>query len=138
MKVVPDTNILISATIWENSISNKLIRNLVERDIDLFSSFEILEEYKKVLKRDFKYNDEEIQEIIIELLSYIQIIEPTEKLNVIKEDPDDNKILECATASKSEYIITYDNHLLNLKEFRGIKIVRPEKLIFILNRPINK
>lgn len=133
MKVVPDTNILISATMWKNSVSNRLLKRLVEEDIELFSSQEILEEYRKVLKRDFKYEDDKINEIIIELLLYIQIIEIKEKLDIVKDDPDDNKILECALTSNSKYIISYDNHLLKLKEFKGIKILKPEEFFNILN-----
>jgi len=45
---------------------------------------------------------------------------------VIKEDPDDNKIIECAISSNSEFIITYDKHLLKVKEYKGIQIIRPE------------
>jgi len=48
MRVVLDTNILISATMWDNSVSNKLIKTLAERNIEIFISYDILEEYKKV------------------------------------------------------------------------------------------
>ena len=58
----------------------------------------------------------------------MQIVEPDWVIDIVKEDPDDNRVLECALASKSEYILTYDNHLLNLKEFRNIKIIKPEEL----------
>ena len=54
---------------------------------------------------------------------------PTNKIEVIKEDVDDNKIIECALESRSEYIISYDKHLLKLKEFQDIKIVRPEEVL---------
>ncbi|MBI5389261.1 hypothetical protein HZB01_02675 [Candidatus Woesearchaeota archaeon] len=51
---------------------------------------------------------------------------------VVKEDPDDDMIIACAVASKSQFIITYDKHLLKLKEHKGIKIIKPEeaRLIF--------
>ena len=48
---------------------------------------------------------------------------------MVKDDPDDNKILECAYAAKVDYIITQDNHLLKLKEFEGIKIINPGDLL---------
>jgi len=50
------------------------------------------------------------------------------KLNIIKEHPADNIFLDTALVGNADYIVTYDNHLLNLKEFRGIKIIKPEEL----------
>ncbi len=84
-----------------------------------------------MLQRDFKYNKEEANRIIEKVIDFTNLIEPEEKLEIIKEDPDDNKIIECALASKSDYIITYDKHLLKVKQFRGIKIMKPEELIDI-------
>jgi predicted nucleic acid-binding protein len=43
---------------------------------------------------------------------------------VVKDDPDDNRIVECAVASGSDCIVTGDNHLLRLGEYAGIKMVR--------------
>ena len=95
----------------------------------IFTTKEILEEFSEVLQRDFKYNEEETNKIVENILSFATLVESEEKLEIIKDDPDDNKILECAAASKSEYIVTYDKHLLNHKEFRNIKIVKPEDMV---------
>jgi len=54
---------------------------------------------------------------------------PLEKLVIIKDDPDDNKILECAKAGKVEIIVSNDNHLLKLKEFKRIKIITPKEFL---------
>ena len=128
MKVVFDTNVLLSATLWENSEAQKLLFKLIKEDAKIFSSNPIIEEYQTVLKRDFLYSDEESNKIIEKILTFLDVVQPTEKISIIKEDPDDNKILECALSSQSELIITYDNHLLELKEFRGIKIIKPKDL----------
>ncbi len=92
----------------------------------MFSSQEILEEYQKVLRRDFEYSDTEIMHVMEKVLSFAELVKPTEKVTAVKDDPYDDKIIECAIASSSEYIITYDKHLLNLKEFRRIRIITPE------------
>jgi len=55
--------------------------------------------------------------------SIADIVEISGNLKVIKEDPDDNIILESAISGKADYIITGDRHLLNLKEYLGIKIL---------------
>jgi len=128
MKIVFDTNVLISS-LWGDSISNKLLIRLLERKDELFTSIEILNEFKRVLKRDFKYNEIMTEETIIKLLDIFRLIKPCEKIDVIKEDPADNKILECAASSKSDFILSYDNHLLKLIEFKGIKIMTPAEFI---------
>ncbi len=130
MRIAADTNFFISATQWDNSVAHKLLLTLIKTDAEIFTTKEILDEFGKVLQRDFEYNAKETAEIIKNVLCFATLVEPEEKLDIIKDDPDDNKILECASASQSEYVITYDKHLLNLKEFRGIKIVKPEEIQF--------
>ena len=119
MKITIDTNFLVSY---------KLLIRLIEKEAEIYTTKEILHEFAEVLERDFKHNKEEINEIIGKLLSFVTIIEPNSKLNIIKEDSDDNIILECAVASNSQYILTYDKHLLKLKEYKNIKIIKPEEL----------
>lgn len=51
------------------------------------------------------------------------------EISIIEDDPDDNRILECATASDSKFIITNDNHLLRLKKFRDIIIISPKQFL---------
>lgn len=60
------------------------------------------------------------------------IVSPKIKFNIVKEDPDDNKVLECASEGRVNFIITQDNHLLRLREFQGIKILKPEEFLNLL------
>lgn len=129
MHVVFDTNVLISSTLWDGSVAQKLLFKLVHFDVPIFSSTEILVEYQKVLKRDFGYIDEELIDIIEKILSYVTIVKPLKKIDVVREDPEDNKIIECAIASSAECIITYDHHLLKIKNYGNIKIITPEEAI---------
>ena len=132
IKIVFDTNILISSTLWDESVAQKLLFKLIEQDAVIFSSTEILEEYQKILKRDFDYSDEEVANIMEKVLQFITLVNPCIKVNVIKEDADDNKIIECALEGKADYIISYDKHLLNLKEYKKIKIVKPEEIMSLI------
>lgn len=127
MGITFDTNVLLSATLWEGSVAQKLLFDLIGQDVTIYSTTEILAEYQKVLKRDFDFSDKDIAEIISKVLSFVTLVNPTIKTEIVKDDPDDNKIVECALESKSNYIITYDNHLLKLKEYEGIKIIKPEE-----------
>jgi len=129
MKIAVDTNFLISATQWDYSVSHKLLKKLIINNTEIFTTKEILDEFTEVLKRDFLYNEEDTQNLLEKVLQFLTIVAPNKKIEVIKEDVDDNKIIECAIESKAEYILSYDKHLLNLKEYDGIKIVRPEEII---------
>ena len=55
------------------------------------------------------------------------IVEPKEKISIVKDDPKDNIFIETAIAGNADYIITQDNHLLKLKEFRRVKVITPEE-----------
>ena len=132
MKITADTNFLVSATQWDNSVAHKLLIKLIEINAEVFTTKEILGEFSEVLQRDFKYSKEEADKIIKKILSFIILIEPKIKADVVKEDPDDNIIIECALESKSKYIITYDRHLLKIKDYQGIEIIKPEEAMKIL------
>lgn len=127
MNITVDTNFLISATQWHSSVAHKLLLKLVEANVQICASEEIISELIEVLQRDFGYNDIMLKDITRYVLSFVTIVEPAWKVDVIKDDPDDNKIIECALESESKYILTYDKHLLTLKEYRGIRIIKPEE-----------
>tara|TARA_Y100000310_G_scaffold318452_1_gene372528 strand:+ start:253 stop:651 length:399 start_codon:yes stop_codon:yes gene_type:complete len=126
MVVTFDTNALLSATLWDGSVAQKLLHDLIMQNVKIYSSLEILNEYQKVLKRDFDFSDEGVAEIMEKVLAFVTLVKPSMKVNVVKEDADDNIIIECALESNSRYIITYDPHLLKLKEYKDIQIIRPE------------
>ena len=127
MVVTFDTNVLLSATLWDGSVAQKLLFDLIRQNVEIYTTTEILSEYQEVLKRDFDFSDEDIAEIMEKVLAFVTLVNPTKRVNVIKEDPDDNMIIECALESNSKYVITYDKHLLNIKEYQGIRIIRPEE-----------
>ena len=98
---------------------------------------EILEELVDVLSRDcFKLKldnvDNSIEGILSRITSISTIVEPRETLDVIDEDPEDNKFLECALEGGAEYIVSGDKHLLSMGEFKEIKIVKSRKFLEIL------
>lgn len=127
IKVVLDTNILLSSTLWNNSEAQKLLFKLIRKNVQIYSSVEILSEYQEVLKRDFDYSDKEISYIMEKIFTFTTLIKPKKRVDVVKDDPDDNKIIECAIESSSKNIITYDKHLLNIGEYEGIKIIKPKE-----------
>lgn len=133
MKVVLDTNALISSTIWDGS-ANKTLRLLISKNAKFYSSKAILDEYEKVIRRDFPQLIGQLPKLMENIISFSILAEPSIRLDAVKEDPDDNRIIECAVASKAEFILTYDKHLLKLKEYENVKIFTPENMRRLLNQ----
>ncbi|MCK4266018.1 MAG: putative toxin-antitoxin system toxin component, PIN family [Thermoplasmata archaeon] len=132
MRVVADTNVLISGIFWDGNESDVLKRFKTKEIMNLISP-DIVEEFEGVLsRRKFELTEEEIDSAIGEVLSFSKVIRPKIELNVIKQDPSDNRILECAIYGKADYIISGDKHLLDLKEFKGISTVTAMELLKIL------
>ena len=134
MKITADTNILISATFWYGA-SNEILNKVERKEIELILSLEIIEEFVRILNSDeiqqkIKNKNLEMNRTVEKIIKMSTIIEPKIKLNVVKDDPSDNKFLECAKAGNVNYLVSNDKkHLLKLKEFEGIKIVSPEEFL---------
>jgi hypothetical protein len=62
------------------------------------------------------------------ILENSTIVRPKRELNVIKEDPYDNRILECALESNATFVVSRDRHLLKLKEYKNLRIITPRQL----------
>ena len=127
-----DTNIFISAVFWEGR-PYALVKKAINQEIIVFISNYIIDELKKVLVRDFSLEKQEIDDIANAVLHFTHLIEPKESVRVIKDDPKDDKILDCAVACNAGFIVSQDNHLLNLKSFRNVKIYSPEEFLKNLN-----
>lgn len=124
IKVVIDTNVFVSAILFGGEL-DKLINLWKRKKIVLLLSKEILEEYIKVLSyKKFELSDKIIKRIIYEeLLPYTKNIKVKKRINIIEEDPSDNIFLECALEGRANYIISGDKHLLQLKQYKSIKII---------------
>ena len=122
IRVTTDTNVLISASFWHGA-SEKIIDKVENKEIILVLSEGILAEYYNVLQYDeiqqkIKKKDLEMKQALLRISIIAEIIEPTSIINLVKEDPDDNKIIECAVDGNVAYILTKDHHLLQFKEYK--------------------
>ena len=125
IKVAADTNVYISAILFGGK-PEEITRLAREGKVELLISEAILAEIAGVLKRKFNWSDWQISEVIKDIRAITTLITPTVTLSVIKEDEPDNRVLECATEGKAQYVISGDEHHLQpLKEYQGIKIVSP-------------
>ena len=133
LKVVIDTNVVISALLFGGEPA-KLIALWQRGNTKPAASKEIINEYLRVLTYPkFKFSEEEINYLLYrEIIPYFDVIEAQLGPRIIKKDPEDEKFIRCASAANTKYIISGDRHLLELKEYRKIKILSPAEFI---NRP---
>ena len=119
MRAVPDTNILISAFIWGGNPA-RLLEAAIDGEVQLFLSQPILDELVRVLNR--KGFEAKVPQMLDYLGKISTMVEPALTLNAVKDDPQDNHIVECAVAAKADVIITGDKDLLRMGQYAGIQI----------------
>jgi len=125
MRVVIDTNIFISSFFGGNP--RKVIDCWKNSKIVLCLSGVILEEYVDVLRRLGFGGEKELDELLSLFKKgfNIHFTRKTPKIDAVKDDPDDNKFIECAVALKADYIISGDKELLKIGRYKKIKILKP-------------
>ena len=133
MNVVLDTNVFISGIFWEGNYCSQIINLWKNKAFTLVSSVDILDELVETLDSfKIKLPESMILSWKSAILENSVLVHPKKKLDVIKDDSDDNKFLEAAIAGNATLIISQDKHLLNLKEFQEIKIVTPKQALSLL------
>lgn len=130
MRVVLDTNVLVSALIF-TGISSELVPLWQRSAITVLLSRGILEEYLRVLSYPkFQLSEAQIKALIEEeLLPYVEVVNPRRRLRVVERDPSDDKFLECAVTGKAQVIISGDKDLLSLGRYRQIHIQSPAQFL---------
>ena len=122
MRVVFDTNILISALVFPGGQGDAALRRIIDGIDQLVMSKAILGEFLEVLSRKFARDAEELAHVAVFVAELAMVVAPRRRLRVVKDDPD-NRILECAVAGRAEAIVTGDKALLALKNFKNIPVV---------------
>ena len=126
--VTLDTNIYISALEFGGVCARLLGMarvGLVRIDV----SDPILDEVVMVLRDDFHWEGYRLHFVRPQLAKLGRLVVPSKSVSVVKEDPDDNRILECAAEAGSDFVITHDKDLLRLKKYAGIGIIRAAEFL---------
>jgi putative PIN family toxin of toxin-antitoxin system len=127
-RVVADSNVYVSAIVFGGK-PMLLLEMAEEGELELFISEPILSETFRILRDKFRRTADQIEADRSHLSTITRSVTPTETLNVVPLDPDDDRILECAVAAGATTIVTGDKHLLGLGSFRGIRIERPAEFL---------
>ena len=124
MRVVIDTNVLISAIFWTGK-PKQLLNQVRLGRITFLTSAILLAELKEILTREdkpFKLSAEDAERVVAAMRDLAEVVEPQQRLSVCRDEGDD-RVLECAVEGRAEWIVTGDGDLLDLKAFQGIPIV---------------
>ena len=122
MKVVFDTNILVSALVFPGGRGEAALQRIVEEKDQLLLSKPILDELLGILGRKFARDAEALSHAAVFLTELSLPVKPRQRLRVVKDDPD-NRILECAVAGDAAIIVTGDKALLALREYKGVRVI---------------
>lgn len=124
LRLVIDTNVLVSAILFTGEAS-KILSLWQKKEITFLASKEVIEEYLKVFSYPkFNLSKEEIRYILEEqILPYVEPVQTKTEINLIKDDPADNKFLALAVDGKADCIISGDQHLLSLRRFHKTEII---------------
>ena len=121
--VVYDTNILISGMVW-GGVPYDCIKLAMTDNVEGVTCSEIIDEFVEKLTIKLDYSQSRISRIVTRLLDFLRMVKITNELEGITEDPDDDKVIECAVVSGATHIVTGDKkHLLPLQNYQGIRIV---------------
>lgn len=132
-RVVVDTNVLVSAVLFEGGNEAQILKSAEKGDIDLFISPAIFAEFEDVLSRPrFQLNREEISVASKYVLAVTKLVVPMTSVKTGLRDADDLKVLECSLASKASHIVTGDQDLLTLGKFGKATVVTAATLAWQL------
>ncbi len=134
VRVTADTNIYISALIFAG-LPRQFLLAAEDARIRLSISEAIRQELRRILQAKFAWSGDQVDETLLQLAGCTELVRPTETLDVIKQDPDDNRVLECAVAAGSRFIVSGDNDLLRLGQFRDIRIVKVADFMQLITPP---
>ncbi len=138
LRVVVDTNVYISVFLYPQRLIFQILQHAGRGQYRLLTSPAILRELGRVMREDFGVEAGERTRRLKQLAAIAEIITPQLTLNVIKEDPPDNRILECAVEGRADLIVSGNRHLLRLKTYEGIAIVRPIDFLRTLGVAVSK
>ncbi|MFQ5796610.1 MAG: putative toxin-antitoxin system toxin component, PIN family [Candidatus Bipolaricaulia bacterium] len=137
MKVVLDTNVLISGTILNHGPSYEILEAWRSGRFLLITSESLIQEAQEKLlepriRETYHLSRGMIQGVLTALRKHSRRVPGTLSLQVIVEDPDDDQVIIAAVEGSVDYIISGDPHLRDLGAYQGIKILPPAEFARLL------
>ena len=123
-----DTNVIVSALVF-GGLPRRIFELVEGGYCELFYAAEIQEETRRVLRDKFGWDEDRLDRYLRTLWSLGKRVVLRHRVNAVREDPDDNRILECALAADADVIVSGDRHLLKLGAYEGITILTPRDFL---------
>ncbi len=128
MRIVVDTNVIVSALVF-GGLPRRVFELVEAGYCEFFYAAEIQEETRRVLRDKFGWDEERLDRYLRALWIRGKRVVLRHRVNAVREDPDDNRILECALAADADVIVSGDRHLLRLGGYEGITILSPRDFL---------
>jgi putative PIN family toxin of toxin-antitoxin system len=135
MKAVVDTNVLVSVLIKPSGIPAQLLKH--PTPFTLVTSEEILAELERVLyypriRQRYSLSEELINGYLSTLRADSEVVQITQHVQGVSQDPDDDKFLACAASTQVDSLVSGDPHLTSLKRYQKTSILTPRQFLAIL------
>lgn len=127
MRLVADTNVVVSALLWRGT-PYALFKAAEDREFEFFTSRVLLDELEEVLSRRklakaIRATGSTGAELLKDYQELTQIVTPALTRRIVLADVDDDAVIACALAAHAEVIVSGDKRLRNIKSYQGIPIV---------------
>jgi len=132
--VVFDTNVLISALLSPTGNPFRCLALAKIGQLQSITCREILNEFTEKLLVKLKFSEEMAQLAVTEIEIFSCLITIAGTLKVVQDDPEDDMVIECAVVGKATHIVTGDKHLLGLKNYQEIAIVKATEFVKLLSQ----
>ena len=133
VRVVFDTNVYISAFVIPGGNAEKAYLHAIRGSFELYSSVAILTELAGKLEGKFGWERQRVLDLIASVGDIAVVLRTSPHLKVLADDPD-NRVLECALAADAHSLVTGDKHLLKLKQYGGVPIIKLADFLSELER----
>ena len=128
MRIVLDTNVIVSALVF-GGLPRRVFEMVEDGHCEFYYSADIERETRRVLHDKFGWDEERLDRYLPVLWGLGERVTPRHRVTAVKDDPDDNCILECAIAAGADVIVSGDGHLLRLTAYEGISILTPRAFV---------
>jgi len=130
-KAFLDTNVWISAYVFTGN-EKKIVEKAINGEFQAVVSDQVIDEFNRIMYKKFDYSKKLVLEAISEIIQISEMANFDVALNLKLKDKDDIAIVNAAMIHDCDYLITGDKGILNLKQVKRTKIVRPREFLEIL------
>jgi uncharacterized protein len=136
MRIVLDTNVLISALVSATGAAAQILARCQAGELELLISPANLTELRRVLaypkiRKRLDYTDTQIEAFVTFLEQSFTLLTPLTEVRAVPADSDDDKFVALALAGEAQYIISGDDHLLRIGQYEGVTILKPAAFLFL-------